>query len=137
MHYGWTYWSTSGYGDQFGVFHSASIYTILYSPAASQCGVTSIRTASATATDGSGYTLNANLGNVTVTSRSGRVIVAPITGSAPSGSFTDANGNEITENTSGQFFDTLSSTTPVLTIAGGGTPSSPMTFTYTAPSGAK
>ncbi len=39
-------------------------------------------------------------------------------------------------NSSEQFFDTLSSTVPVLTIAGSGTSTSPMTFTYTAPSGA-
>ncbi len=46
---------------------------------------------------------------------------------------TDSNGNEITVNSSGQFYDTLSSSTPVLTIAGSGTPSSPTTLTYPAP----
>jgi RHS repeat-associated protein len=133
--YTYQYWLTDGYGDKLGVFHSAYIYTILYSPTASECGLSSTRTGSATASDGSGYTLSANLGTITVTSRSGQLIMAPIQGTAPSGSFTDANGNQITENTSGQFFDTLSSTTPVLTIAGNQTPTSPLTFTYTAPSG--
>src|SRR5262249_40640262 len=42
--------------------------------------------------------------------------------------FTDTNGNKITSNTSGQFFDTLSSTTAVLTVAG-------WNFTYPGPSG--
>ncbi len=52
------------------------------------------------------------------------------------GTKTDRNGNVINVNGSGQFFDTLSSTVPVLTVAGLGTPASPTTFTYTAPSGA-
>ena len=47
---------------------------------------------------------------------------------------TDANGNQLTVNSSGQFFDTLSSAA-VLTVAGSGTPASPLTYTYTAPSG--
>ncbi len=42
--------------------------------------------------------------------------------------FTDTNGNKITSNGSGQFFDTLSSTTPVLTALG-------WDFKYAAPAG--
>ncbi len=46
----------------------------------------------------------------------------------------DTNGNQITANSStGQFFDTLSSTTPVLTISGAGTQSSPVVLSYTPP----
>ena len=41
----------------------------------------------------------------------------------------------MTVNTSNQFFDTLSSTTPVLTITGSGTPASPLKYQYPAPSG--
>lgn len=49
---------------------------------------------------------------------------------------TDTNGNEITVDTSDSVFtDTLGTT--ALTLAGSGTPSSPKTFTYTAPSGAQ
>jgi hypothetical protein len=47
---------------------------------------------------------------------------------------TDRNGNQITSDGSGHFYDTLSSTMPVLTVAG--TAPSNTTFTYTAPSGA-
>jgi hypothetical protein len=48
----------------------------------------------------------------------------------------DRNGNIISVNSSGQFFDTLSNQTAVLTTGGSGTPSSPNTFQYTAPGGA-
>jgi RHS repeat-associated protein len=84
-----------------------------------------------TAMDGSGWTLTYN-GGITALSRGG-VTYVPAVGGV--GSYTDTNGNQITANSSGQFFDTLSSTTPVLTQAGSGTPSSPTTLTYTAPSG--
>lgn len=89
---------------------------------------------SGTTLDGSGWTVSYNglTGQITANSRGG-VIVVPNVGWV--GSYTDANGNEITANSSGQTFDTLSSTTPVLTVAGAGTPSSPTTITYTAPSG--
>lgn len=50
--------------------------------------------------------------------------------------FTDRNGNKINVNGSGQFFDTLSSSTPVLTVASTGSPTTQTTYTYTAPSGA-
>jgi RHS repeat-associated protein len=85
-----------------------------------------------TTNDGSGWSLTYNAGSITATSRLG-VTTVPNVGGV--GSYTDTNGNQITANSSGQFFDTLSSTTPVLTVAGSGTPSSPTTYTYTAPSG--
>jgi RHS repeat-associated protein len=53
--------------------------------------------------------------------------------------YQDRNGNQITStNSSGvtSFYDTLSGTTPVLTVSGSGTSASPFTYTYTAPSGA-
>lgn len=134
VNYTYQYWWTYGYGDQFHMFHSAFIATFLLSPHALECGITGSRTGTATASDGSGYTLSANLGSVTVTSRSGVVIAAPINAAPSTGSYTDANGNQITVNSSGQFFDTLSSTTPVLTVSG--TAPSPTIFNYTAPSGA-
>jgi|HubBroStandDraft_1064217.scaffolds.fasta_scaffold157779_2 hypothetical protein len=92
------------------------------------------------AADGSGYTLIASWCSTTcvqtsVVSRNGTSYSPPLN-STTSGTVTDANGNQITVNGSGQFFDTLSSTTPVLTVAGSGTPTSPITFKYTAPSGA-
>lgn len=81
----------------------------------------------ATASDGSGYTITVALPAAwSVRSSSG----ALINGST----YTDPNGNEITTS-GGKYYDTLSSTTPVLTTAGAGTPSSPLTLTYTPPSG--
>jgi len=49
-------------------------------------------------------------------------------------SLVDRNGNQISIDSSGHFTDTLGST--ALTVAGSGTPASPVTLTYTAPSGA-
>jgi RHS repeat-associated protein len=89
-----------------------------------------------TSADGSGWTLNATGGNGSVTSVGGRTVNPPVNMTSGSGSFTDNNGNQLTANSTGQFFDTLSSTTPVLTVAGSGTPTSPVTFQYAAPSGA-
>jgi RHS repeat-associated protein len=85
-----------------------------------------------TASDGSGYTLTVNASTVTsLTARDG-AIINPYTQGV---TLEDKNGNEITAS-GGSYYDTLSSTTPVLTVAGSGTPTSPITFTYTAPSGA-
>ena len=86
-----------------------------------------------TAADGSGWTLTYDGGSITATSRTGATLVPNVGGT---GSYTDTNGNQLTANSSGQYFDTLSSTTPVLTVAGNATPASPTTLTYTAPSGA-
>jgi RHS repeat-associated protein len=80
--------------------------------------------------DGSGWTVTYNQGSITATSRGGETFVPG--GTVP---YTDPNGNQLTANSSGQFFDTLSSTTPVLTVAGNATPASPTTLTYTAPTG--
>ncbi len=87
-------------------------------------------------TDGSGYTIyvGGSPNVVTVYSKNGKNIT-PDKGAAAA-SFTDRNGNIISSDTSGHFYDTLSSTTPTLTVSGSGTPSSPTVFTYTAPSGA-
>jgi RHS repeat-associated protein len=84
-------------------------------------------------TDGSGYTLKVDSsGDATVTARNGQTVYWSYSVN-PVPIATDANGNEITENSSGEFYDTLSSTTPVLTIAG--VAPSNTTFTYTPPSG--
>jgi RHS repeat-associated protein len=86
--------------------------------------------------DGSGYSIYAHGSGATIYSRDGKTINAPESLGIGSGIFTDRNGNQITADSSGNFYDTLSSTTPVLTVSGSGTPSSAMKFTYTAPSGA-
>lgn len=91
---------------------------------------------SATTSDGSGYSITVTVNRTTgattftVVTRSGIIVYNG------NGVYTDPNGNQLTVNSStGQFFDTLSGTTAVLTQAGSGTPTSPVTYTYVAPSG--
>jgi RHS repeat-associated protein len=132
------------YTDVFGVTHAFS-GTYQYTRTGGQggCSVGFVQSSfPSVATDGSGYTMQVSgppICNswivISVTSTSGGVVYAPENGIGGSGTKTDRNGNQITVNSSGQFFDTLSSTTPVLTVTGTGTASSPMKFTYTAPSG--
>jgi len=90
------------------------------------------------AQDGSGYSLYASGAfsyTATITSSLGTITNPPINSTGGAGSFTDRNGNVLSVNSSGQFFDTLSSTTPVLSVTGTGTPASPYVFTYTPPGG--
>ena len=110
--------------DMFGTRHPFTIATDYYP---SGCPYQPYATSgSQLAPDGSGYTLNVTLStNGSVTDSRGSLI---------SSSFTDRNGNQITADTNGHFYDTLSSSTPVLT-ASGAAPSN-TTFAYTAPSGA-
>ena len=134
------------YHDPWGVVHSFGIAKLSYDPYNCEFGTRS--TTVATATDGSGLTLTASLsgsgpglGSYSITTTSGQVLVPPVnlsggTVSAAS-SITDANGNKITADGTGKFFDTLSGTTAVLTVAGSGTPTSPLTFTYASPAGNK
>jgi RHS repeat-associated protein len=105
----------------------------------SGCGSTQWIDGTLPATDDSGYsvTVVTEDGTETVTDRSGRTISPPVNTQSGDSTTTDDNGNQISANTSGQYFDTLSSTTPVLTVAGSGTPSSPVTFTYTGPVGSE
>jgi RHS repeat-associated protein len=92
------------------------------------------------ANDGSGYfiSLTSNYANppfYKLYSRDGKLINAPANAGTGSGNFSDRNGNQLTVDGSGNFFDTLSSTTPILTASGAGTPTSPTVLSYTAPSG--
>ena len=89
------------------------------------------------AEDGSGLTLNATgKGGATITTPAGKALYAPVNLNSGAATAVDRNGNEISANSSGQFFDTLNATIPVLTASGAGTPTSPTTLVYTAPSGA-
>jgi RHS repeat-associated protein len=124
------------YHDQLGKVHPFAgstyydYYPCLHPPVKASGSIT------VQSTDGSGLTLVANLTTWSITFPSGRVITGPINQLSSTASYTDANGNQLTVNSSGQYFDTLSSTSPVLTTAGSGTPASPNTFKYIAPSGA-
>jgi RHS repeat-associated protein len=87
-------------------------------------------TATVTATDGSGYTIDAGVGEGTIHSPSGQLIYPPLNSPTGSGTSTDRNGNQITVSGS-TFTDTLGTT--ALTISGQGTHASPLQFQYTAP----
>lgn len=119
------------YYDARGTMHPFKGATIIKS---GSCGIEDT-TLTATATDNSGYILSATGNSVNkVTSRNGTVLNTPLNSVYGAGTLTDRNGNQISSNSSNVFTDTLGQT--ALTLAGSGTPSSPFTFTYTAPSGA-
>jgi RHS repeat-associated protein len=97
------------------------------------------------ATDGSGYQLTitgCSVSGSTATcngylnSREGNYIAPPVNTANGVGYVKDRNGNTISEDSSGHFTDTLG--TVALTVAGIVTPTqpNPVTYTYTAPSGA-
>jgi RHS repeat-associated protein len=131
------------YTDPWGVPHSFSGTATLNTGGCPQYGGPNATGFTSTAADGSGWTLtitgssNSATFTAAATAPNGTVENGPFfntgTGAAAG---TDRNGNQITADGSGHFYDTMSSTTAVLTVAGSGTPASPMTLTYTAPSGA-
>lgn len=128
-------WNHYVYHDPWGIVHK-------FPPLAStqndphNCNGGTISTLEVGAVDGSGYTLSASYGNVSIITKSGAVITPPtnLTGgySGQPATVTDANGNQIsvssTSNTA-TFTDTLGTT--AISVSG----SSPVTFSYTAPSG--
>jgi RHS repeat-associated protein len=122
-------WLGFAYHDPFGTSHNILGYAEL-----DDCDSGKNRNLDGPAMDGSGYTVSFYVdgsGTNQVTSRNGSVTVPPYGMSTGAGTVTDPNGNQITTDGNGNFYDTLSSTTPVLTVAG----TSPKTFTYTGPSG--
>ena len=133
-----TYTTTYTYFDNHGRSHPFPGNTQTYFYSGGCSGPASGPPLTSLTTDGSGYTLYAPTNQIgtTVTTLSGVIVATNVVGKGNNGQYQDTNGNELTVNTSGQYFDTLSSTTPVLTQAGSGTPSSPSTYTYAAPSGA-
>ena len=142
LHNQYIYYRNWAYYDPWGKGHSFGGW-LEYDPTGCDNGTKG--SLGGTATDGSGLSFSVSLSSfgslnpATITQRNGNVLTPPMnlaSGSSYAASTsTDANGNQITVNSSGQFYDTLSSTTAVLTVAGSGTPSSPNTFTYTPPSG--
>jgi RHS repeat-associated protein len=115
------HWS---YVDAFGTSHNSFVNS---SDATCDSGAMS-----GGVTDGSGYTISANGTSATVTTRAGALIAPPILTTSGTASYTDRNGNQISTNGT-TFTDTLGTT--ALTVGGSGTPASPTTYTYTAPSG--
>jgi RHS repeat-associated protein len=146
-HYKWWLLYNWVYYDPLGVPHpfSTTPNVVHYSTDAS-CNLSMTTTAS----DGSGYVISVPnhytdpSGVVQLTSSAGKVILAPIltqsgvyayyyTGTG--GNLTDQNGNQITVNGSGVFTDTLGQTALTISQNTPG-PTTPTTYTYTAPSGA-
>lgn len=124
----WTY-SSWRYVDRGGTYHPFSGFTRVYTGSCSG-GNTTLQTY---ATDGSGYYLNASGSGGTITSPAGTLFNVPINSTSGTATVTDSNGNQISVNGSGQFFDTLSTSTAALTVSG--TAPTPTSMTYTSPSG--
>jgi hypothetical protein len=127
----------SGYVDLHGTLHHTKGLTTTTITGNTACaGGTN---GSATTIDNSGYTISIPYGNsptitATITTKKGATFTAPI-GPGLATLAIDSNGNEITFNPStGKFYDTLSSSTPVLTVTGNYP--SPVNYQYTGPSGA-
>ena len=99
----------------------------------SGCGGSTTYFGSENAPDGSGYLLNVTGGTVNqLNDRAGRILNVPVNSTSGTATVTDSNGNQISVNSSGVYTDTLGTT--ALTISG--TAPSPVSYTYTAPSGA-
>jgi len=136
-----TFTNSWSYVDAVGTVHPFPGTNQSTSPSSSPCGNYPNNGFTATATDGSGYTITVFGNSVTsLYSADGSLINAPVnqnfgamTGSTSS--IQDRNGNKITTDGNGHFYDTLSSTVAVLTLSGSGTSTSPRKFTYTTPSG--
>lgn len=126
------------YYDPWGIVHKfGPLNHLAYDPYGCAIPPGTVTSFTATATDGSGLTLNATWGGAdTITARDGKVFNPPLNltgGYAPGPtSITDTNGNQITINSTSNsvtLTDTLGTT--AMTVAG----TSPVTFSYTAPSG--
>jgi RHS repeat-associated protein len=138
VYYDYTNWV---YHDPWGVQHpfTGEIATAYSGGNSQYCGTRYFQGFSSGVRDGSGYSIvvptntTGSFPGATIYGRDGKVYGVPFNTGSGSGNFTDRNGNQITVS-GASFYDTLSSTNPVLTVSGSGTPSSPMKFTYTAPS---
>ncbi|MGH9359689.1 MAG: RHS repeat domain-containing protein, partial [Terriglobia bacterium] len=133
--YHWNYYSIYSdwaYFDPSGTRHS---YTMQVSNAEPTCSGPAYQE-TATAADGSGYTMTVTPDSAVVYSPSGLKINPPVESLSGSATVTDSNGNYVSAATASgttTFKDTLGAT--ALTISGSGTPSSPVTYAYTDFSG--
>ncbi len=114
-------------------FHASHPFSIATTAQYNSCTNTwTYSSGQGAATDGSHYYLSiVNSTQVSQLLGPDGSIINPFTGT---GSIQDRNGNGISLGSNGVITDTLGQT--ALTLAGLGTPSSPHTFTYQAPSGA-
>lgn len=124
------YWTTTytawAYIDKRGTPHPFST-----TPATIGTCPTFASSATATASDGSGYQITAYTGSATIKDVRGHTLYPPYSTGTGAGSAVDDNGNEISYNGTTTFTDTLGIS--VLTKSG----TNPVTYTYNAPSGTK
>lgn len=119
------------YHDPWGINHS---FSGMYEVKTGGCGSSTTNTFPSGANDASGYLIQGTQGPLFA--KDGTNVGAPFNpgGGSYASSKTDRNGNQLTQDSSGHFYDTTSSTAAVLSVSG--TAPNPVTFTYTAPSGA-
>jgi len=128
----YTTYSGWSYQDSFGVTHPFSMWSISND---TNCNT---NTQFATVMDGTGYSMtvtavpntNPQQFTATVSSKSGQQFSPPVSSATTTATYTDRNGNQITEN-NGVFTDTLGTT--ALTVSG--TAPNPVKFGYTPPAG--
>ena len=122
-------WANYNYHEPLGRIIPFAMSTYVTYDSSSLCNGSNTASGPATLTS-SGYSMTADLGTVSsIISPTGASISGPVNNQTGAGTFTDANGNQLSTNSSRQLFDTLSSTTPALTVAGG--TSTGRTYTYT------
>lgn len=82
------------------------------------------------------YTITTQAGTYTsLYNSNGESLFPPVNSGTGAASRIDRNGNKITIDSGGHLYDTLSTTVPVMTITGTGTPASPIAFTYNSTTG--
>jgi RHS repeat-associated protein len=118
-----TIYSNFVYHDKLGASHGFDLPEISICPQYGQDYAT------ATTTDGSGYQIQASTGSASIIDKAGRVFYPPVQSGSGPGSATDDNGNKVSFDGT-TFTDTLG--TAAIAVSG----TSPIKFTYTAPSGA-
>ena len=125
----YTHPSDAGYNTPFS-------FTISDASTKTPCTGQPPYTATETATDGSGVTINATAQpSATIYFRNGNTLNPPLNWAGNPGTLTDTNGNQITATvpSSSVLTDTLGTT--AITAAGQGTPASPITLQYTNAAG--
>ncbi len=138
-----TIWSNFVYHDAFGGAHAfaGGAETALYAAGSSCPPDQQTATFTATATDGSGYTISASLvaespTTWTVTAPNNAVTTGSLNSDGsfvpnPTATYTNPNGNEITESSNGEYTDTTGKV--ALTVTGAAP--SPVTMVYTGVNG--
>jgi YD repeat-containing protein len=123
------------YHEPDGTVHSITISNSTRYVDSIDCPDMNTSFANTATNDGSGFSIQAT-GNVgTLTTPGGTSFVPPTNTGFGVGTITDNNGNQISADASGNYYDTLTNppNNPTLVIAGAGTAASPFTFSYPAP----